>query len=40
MGKLGKHLKWILLVLGVVIAAGVFGYLKLFAWNPEREKLA
>lgn len=40
MGKLGKHLKWILLVLGVVIAAGVLGYLKFFTWNPERQKLA
>jgi thioredoxin 1 len=40
MGKLGKHLKWILPVLGVVIAAGVLGYLKFFAWNPERQKLA
>ena len=40
MGKLGKHLKWILPVLGVIIAAVVFGYLKFFAWNPERQKLA
>lgn len=40
MGKLGKHLKWILPVLGVVMAAGVLGYLKFFAWNPERQKLA
>ncbi len=37
---LRKHLKWILPVLVVVVAAGVFGYLKLFAWNPERQKLA
>lgn len=35
-----KHLKWIIPVLAVVIVAGVFGYLKLFAWNPERQKLA
>lgn len=40
MGKLGKHLKWILPVVGVIVAAGVFGYLKFFAWNPERQKLA
>jgi thioredoxin 1 len=39
MGKVGKHLKWILPVLGVIAAAGVF-YLKFFAWNPERQKLA
>jgi thiol-disulfide isomerase/thioredoxin len=40
MGKLGKPLKWIFLVLGVIIAAGVLGYLKFFTWNPERQKLA
>jgi len=40
MGKLGKHWKWILPVLGVFLAAGVMGYLKFFAWNPERQKLA
>jgi thioredoxin 1 len=26
--------------LGVFLAAGVMGYLKFFAWNPERQKLA
>ncbi len=40
MAKLGKHLKWILPVLGVLIAIVGFGYLKFFAWNPERQKLA
>ncbi len=35
-----KHLKWILPVVVVVLVVGVFGYLKLFAWNPERQKLA
>jgi len=40
MGKLSKHLKWILPVLGVLVAAVGFGYLKFFAWNPERQKLA
>jgi thioredoxin 1 len=40
MSKLKKHLKWIVPVLVVVIAAGVFGYLKLFTWNPERQKIA
>ena len=33
-------LKWIIPIVGIVIAAGVFGYLKLFAWNPERQKIA
>lgn len=40
MAKLGKHLKWIVPVLGVLIAVVGFGYLKFFAWNPERQKLA
>jgi len=40
MGKVGKHLKWILPALGVIVVAGVLGYLKFFAWNPERQKLA
>jgi len=35
-----KHLKWIIPVVVVVLAVCVFGYLKLFAWNPERQKLA
>jgi len=35
-----KHLKWIIPVVVVVLAVFVFGYLKLFAWNPERQKLA
>ncbi len=39
MGKWGKHLKWILLVLGIILAAGGSGYLKFFVWNPERQKL-
>jgi thioredoxin 1 len=40
MSKLKKHLKWVLPILAVVIAVGVFGYFKLFAWNPERQKIA
>jgi thioredoxin 1 len=40
MGKRGKILKWVLPIVGIVVAAGVFGYLKLFAWNPERQGLA
>jgi hypothetical protein len=40
MGKFGKHLKWLIPVLAVAIGAGVFGYLKLYSWNPERQKLA
>ncbi len=39
MGKWGKHLKWIIPVLGIIIAAGGSGYLKFFVWNPERQKL-
>jgi thioredoxin 1 len=35
-----KHLKWIFPVAVVVLVVCVFGYLKLFAWNPERQKLA
>jgi thioredoxin 1 len=35
-----KHLKWIIPVVVVFVAVCVFGYLKLFAWNPERQKLA
>jgi thioredoxin 1 len=35
-----KHLKWIIPVVVAVLAVCVFGYLKLFAWNPERQKLA
>jgi thioredoxin 1 len=35
-----KHLQWIIPVAAVVLVACVFGYLKLFAWNPERQKLA
>ncbi|MCX5918811.1 MAG: thioredoxin domain-containing protein [Deltaproteobacteria bacterium] len=35
-----KHLKWAIPVLAVVVGVIVFGYLKFFAWNPERQKLA
>jgi thioredoxin 1 len=35
-----RHLKWILPVAAVVVGVIVFGYLKFFAWNPERQKLA
>ena len=35
-----KRLKWIIPVVVVVVGGLVFGYLKLFAWNPERQKLA
>ncbi len=35
-----KHLKWIIPVIIIVIAGGAFGYMKFFAWNPERQKLA
>lgn len=40
MGKLGKNLKWVIPLVVIAVGAGVFGYLKLFAWNPERQKLA
>ncbi|MGE5253845.1 MAG: thioredoxin domain-containing protein [Planctomycetaceae bacterium] len=35
-----KHWKWIVPVLAVVGGAILFGYLKFFAWNPERQILA
>ncbi len=31
--------KWILITAGIIIAIGVFGYLKLIAWNPERQNI-
>ncbi|HSR12648.1 MAG TPA: thioredoxin domain-containing protein, partial [Thermodesulfobacteriota bacterium] len=37
---LGKHLKWAVPVLAVLVAAVAFGYMNFFAWNPERQKLA
>ena len=40
LGKWRNLPRWIFPVVGIVIAAGVFGYLKLFAWNPERQKIA
>jgi thioredoxin 1 len=40
MGKWSRIPKWVISILTIVIAAGVFGYLKLFAWNPERQKIA
>jgi thioredoxin 1 len=35
-----KHLKWLIPVLAAVVGVILFGYLKFFAWNPERQKLA
>ncbi len=35
-----RHLKWIILVVAVAVGAIVFGYLKFFTWNPERQTLA
>lgn len=35
-----KHWKWIIPVLAVVVGVILFGYLKFFAWNPERQVLA
>ena len=40
MGKWEKILKRIVPIVAIVIAAGVFGYLKFFTWNPERQRLA
>ena len=39
--KRSNPLKWIIPIVGIlVVAAGVVGYLKFFAWNPERQKIA
>ena len=38
--KRSNRLKWIIPIVGIVVAAGVFGYLKIFALNPERQKMA
>ena len=38
--KKSSPLKWIIAIVAIVVAAGAFGYLKLFAWNPERQKIA
>jgi thioredoxin 1 len=35
-----RHLKWIIPMAAVVLGVIVFGYLKFFAWNPERQVLA
>lgn len=35
-----KHLRWIIPVAAVVVVVILFGYLKFFAWNPERQVLA
>ena len=35
-----KHWKWIIPVLAVVVGVILFGYLKFFTWNPERQVLA
>ena len=35
-----RHLKWIIPAVAVVVGVIVFGYLKFFAWNPERQVLA
>jgi thioredoxin 1 len=32
--------KWVLIAAGIAIAIGVFGYFKLFVWNPEHQNLA
>jgi thioredoxin 1 len=40
MTKKKKILVWVLPILGILVAGGIFGYLKLFTWNPERQKLA
>jgi len=38
--KRRKILLWVLTIVGIILAAGVYGYLKIFTWNPERQKLA
>ena len=35
-----RHLKWIIPAAAVVVGVIVFGYLKFFSWNPERQVLA
>jgi len=35
-----KHLKWVIPILAVVVGVILLGYLKFFAWNPERQVLA
>jgi len=35
-----RHLKWIIPAAAVVVVVIVFGYLKFFTWNPERQVLA
>ncbi|MCX5906296.1 MAG: thioredoxin domain-containing protein [Deltaproteobacteria bacterium] len=35
-----KMLKWVIPALVILVGLGVFGYLKLYTWNPERQKLA
>ena len=40
MGKWEKILKRLAPIIAIVIAALVFGYLKFFTWNPERQRLA
>ena len=36
----GKTLKWVLMIVAVVGAAAVFGYVKFFFLNPERQMVA
>lgn len=38
--KKKTFLKWGLPVLIIIAGLGILGYLKLFAWNPERQKIA
>ena len=38
--KRSNRLKWIIPIVGIVVAVGMLGYLKIFAWNPERQKIA
>jgi thioredoxin 1 len=40
MGKWAKTLKWVIAIVAVVILGGVFGYLKFYTWNPERQGIA
>lgn len=40
MSQSKKMLKWVIPIVVILVGVGVFGYLKLYAWNPERQKLA
>ncbi len=40
MSQSKKLLKWVIPVVAILVGVGVFAYLKLYTWNPERQRLA